>query len=149
MNKKIIDTLRWFAVLPSSLLSAILAMIAIGVMQLIANFMAYGFRIFSTDFIPNGFGILYQDDVGWGCIEIGQFLFTYIAFGYVFLAAGVYVAPSYKKATAITLLVVMTVLLTLLSAFSLMGHSYQVPIGSLIAIGTAISYICTTEFEKE
>ena len=82
MNSRTI--LRWIVLLPASLISSVVAWYLVT----IGNYLVGG---------RPGEGIL---SIGWrGCVEI----LAGLAFGYVFIYAGAYVAPGHKKHTVYVL----------------------------------------------
>lgn len=128
---KISKIMRWLMVLPCAIAGGVLSFTAIIALQFLWDFVT-----------PNHTYDLGIMEIGehheWSFFGFGVFIFSHILLGICFISAGVYVAPSHKKATATVLLILMSIALIVLSILSICRDTYTMPIGAFISIGAAL-----------
>ena len=132
-----VKVLRWIAVLPAAVAAA-----AIGsVLAILFNMLLeYVYSLVGTS------------NSWW--LQILRYVISDTIFGAAFVWGGVFVAPAYKKITAVALLVLLGILIGILIALSLVtGSCIEVSIGAILALvgGGIICYITSdkgVEFTK-
>lgn len=133
MKKKIIDVLRWIALLPAACIGALLA----NVMVVVGNWT-------TTNYL-GGRSIL---------TDIFVFALGAILTGYGFVSAGYYVAPHYKRQTSLVLCALLSVVcgVSLTLGFVMHGFcwdSFKTALACVISIGAAIyTYSDLDELEE-
>lgn len=124
-----IRILRWIAVLPAAVAGSLLGYIAVKLLSMLLNG--------HTRYLI-GDGMLSGGALSWQSLV--SFIFANAAFGFVFVYAGVYTAPAYKKITSIVLTVVLAILIGVSFMLSLIaGPWLEVAIASLIVLASAIA----------
>lgn len=113
-----IKVLRWIAVLPAAVVAA-----AIGsVLAILFNMLLeYVYSLVGTS------------NSWW--LQVLRYVISDTIFGAAFVWGGVFVAPAYKKITAVALLVLLGILIGILIALSLVTGSWiEVSIGAILAL---------------
>lgn len=124
-----VKILRWIAVLPAAIAGSLLGYVAVKLLSMLLNGHA---RYLVGDGMLSGGALSWQSLV--------SFIFANAVFGFVFVYAGVYAAPAYKKITSIVLTVVLAVLIGVSITLSLItGSWWEVAIASLIVVASAIA----------
>lgn len=132
-----VKILRWIAVLPAAIAGSLLGYAAVQLLSMLLNGRT---RYLIGDGMLSGGALSWQSLV--------SFIFANAVFGFVFVYAGVYTAPAYKKITSIVLTVVLAILIGVSITLSLMtGLWWEVAIASLIVLASAIAACVKTTDE--
>lgn len=132
-----VKILRWIAVLPAAIAGSVLGYAAVKLLSMLLNG--------RTHYLI-GDGMLSGGALSWQSLV--SFIFANAVFGFVFVYAGVYTAPAYKKITSIVLTVVLAILIGVSITLSLItGLWWEVAIASLIVLASAITACVKTTDE--
>lgn len=135
---KIQNLFRWIAILPASLIAAVLGCLLLMVMVLIGDLFSGEIWIY-----------LKNPEI----ITLDHFFLSFIlfaAFGYIFVTAGVAVSPAHKRAVAFVLFTILTIafgfLIIFSSLFTHFSESWRLIINCLISIVAA--GVCSFAIEE-